>query len=137
MAYKPRIESNNLDLTSILSTINELPDAGASVETCTVTISTSVANSGVDVFAVSCFDVENGFYTAIYDNSTTGGDAPTFPFIINNVICGTVMFLRCYGAVIPMYSCSSGITLQSVSSGIFVVTAPAGSSETITYIDID
>ena len=26
--YKPRIESNNLDLTSILSTINELPDAG-------------------------------------------------------------------------------------------------------------
>lgn len=30
--YKPRIESNNLDLTSILSTINELPDAGASVE---------------------------------------------------------------------------------------------------------
>ena len=26
--YKPRIESNNLDLTSILSTINELPEAG-------------------------------------------------------------------------------------------------------------
>ena len=36
--YKPRIESNNLDLTSILSTINELPDAGPSVETCTVTL---------------------------------------------------------------------------------------------------
>lgn len=39
MAYKPRIESNNLDLTSILSTINELPDAGASgptLETCTI-----------------------------------------------------------------------------------------------------
>lgn len=35
--YKPRIESNNLDLTSILSTINELPDAGASVETATIT----------------------------------------------------------------------------------------------------
>lgn len=32
MAYKPRIESNNLDLTSILSAINELPEAGASVE---------------------------------------------------------------------------------------------------------
>lgn len=46
--YKPRIESNNLDLTSILSTINELPDAGGggggsggggTLETCTVTLS--------------------------------------------------------------------------------------------------
>lgn len=31
MAYKPRIESNNLDLTSILSTINELPEASKGV----------------------------------------------------------------------------------------------------------
>lgn len=38
MAYKPRIESNNLDLTSILSTIKELPDAGPSVETCRLRI---------------------------------------------------------------------------------------------------
>lgn len=30
--YKPRIESNNLDLTSILSTINELPDAGGETQ---------------------------------------------------------------------------------------------------------
>lgn len=40
--YKPRIESNNLDLTSILAIINELPEAGPSgptLETCTVTIS--------------------------------------------------------------------------------------------------
>lgn len=37
MAYKPRIESNNLDLTSILSTINELPEAGSGGTTLTVT----------------------------------------------------------------------------------------------------
>lgn len=36
--YKPRIESNNLDLTSILSTINELPDAGDAAGVCTITI---------------------------------------------------------------------------------------------------
>ena len=29
--YKPRIESNNLDLTSILSTINALPEAGKGI----------------------------------------------------------------------------------------------------------
>ena len=35
--YKPRIETNNLDLTSILSTINELPEAskGASIDVIT------------------------------------------------------------------------------------------------------
>lgn len=46
MAYKPRIESNNLDLTSILSTINDLPEAGSGgggtdgtdLKTCTLTV---------------------------------------------------------------------------------------------------
>lgn len=36
--YKPRIESNNLDLTSILSTINELPDAGGGTAQGSVTV---------------------------------------------------------------------------------------------------
>lgn len=37
MAYKPRIETNNLDLTSILSTIDELPEAAKPEQTKTVT----------------------------------------------------------------------------------------------------
>lgn len=37
--YNTTLQSNNIDLQSILNTINELPDAGsggAAVETCTV-----------------------------------------------------------------------------------------------------
>lgn len=56
--YKPRIESNNLDLTSILSTINELPEAGASMETCTVNIS-------------SVFGFYSVNYTAVVDGKPT------------------------------------------------------------------
>lgn len=62
MAYKPRIESNNLDLTSILSTINELPDAGGGTpRVCTITISKD-ANSRFDIYIdlVHYVDAETG-----------------------------------------------------------------------------
>lgn len=44
MSYKADLQSNNVDLQSILATINALPEAGGgggsgSIETCTVTIS--------------------------------------------------------------------------------------------------
>lgn len=41
MAYKPIIEANNLDLTSMLSTINELPEAG--IKTITTTTPTNIS----------------------------------------------------------------------------------------------
>lgn len=75
--YKPRIESNNLDLTSILSTINELPEAGSggpTLETCTVTFVPE--RSGI--FDSLCYTtLEDGEYTFVSSNVDSGGGSVT------------------------------------------------------------
>ena len=72
--YKPRIESNNLDLTSILSTINELPDAGPSVETCTLTIigdTGDLGNSSL-YYVNEQLNTQTGTYYAMGEASISG-----------------------------------------------------------------
>lgn len=59
--YNSIIEQNNLDLTSILSTINELPEAAASVETCTVVITSHCSVDYMPDFWAYCYSDE-GFY---------------------------------------------------------------------------
>lgn len=87
--YKPRIESNNLDLTSILATINELPDAGGGsveVETCTVNVHVSV---DFDSAAVSYTTVVDGSIRVITNKPLTEQDNE---FV---VVKGTALTIRC------------------------------------------
>ena len=67
--YKPRIETNNLDLTSILSTINELPDAGPSVETCTLTM--SIQSPSVSPTALVCILADGSFIDKNFGGGST------------------------------------------------------------------
>ena len=67
--YKPRIESNNLDLTSILATINELPDAGPSVETAEIQLIAS--DAWYDPASIKYVDAEGIFREETIQADTT------------------------------------------------------------------
>lgn len=67
--YKPRIESNNLDLTSILSTINELPEAGGGVETAEIQLISS--DAWYDPAWIKYFDAEGIFREETIQADTT------------------------------------------------------------------
>ena len=67
--YKPRIESNNLDLTSILSTINELPEAGPSVETAEIQLIST--DDWYDPARIKYFDAEGIFHEETIQADTT------------------------------------------------------------------
>lgn len=96
--YKPRIETNNLDLTSILSTINELPDAGPNIEVSTVTIP---ATMEIPFGTVSC-RVAVLIYTTPEMNSVKIGEnsasVVTLPYTFY-VPKGSIIYL--YSSRIP------------------------------------
>ena len=123
--YKPRIESNNLDLTSILSTINELPEAGGSTAGyCNITIQ---AYSPGD--AVAYIDPTN---TAKYIPAI-GAYSSTY-----QVRCGSMLYCSTnasyMGVTIP-----DGInyTAESASNKLLVVIPSEPMDFTITVFNDD
>ena len=110
--YKPRIESNNLDLTSILSTINELPDAGPSVETCTINVDCSGLNYCTQYVAYTA--LENGVLTSKCVSGYTLNTS------ISDVVCGTpfVVSFNNGGLTSAQASYSGGVTRLSLDPNI-------------------
>lgn len=114
--YKPRIESNNLDLTSILSTINELPEAGPSVETCTVVLS-----GAVEYCVVTTYD--NNVITSHYYTFSSSGDLAA-PVELTNVVCNSIMIIKS-NAGIPSFDIDEEIQLlKKVSEQLPIFSAP-------------
>lgn len=108
--YKPRIESNNLDLTSILSTINDLPEAGSGgsgsggLETCKLIMSYSAT--------YVIYQPALGEY--IYWRAEVPGDS----IVGADVLCGSLIL-----------GVSQAATVENaifISYNTWLITAPAG-----------
>lgn len=138
--YEPRIESNNLDLTSILSTINELPDAGSggggSIETCTVNI---VIHSGGKVltYGYSSVTNDNEVRTTYIDFGSSVATNTTIS--LENVVCGSLV--HCYLAGSSNYVVVDGLEalVEPYGNMCFFAQAPttANSIGTINVYDDD
>lgn len=85
------LRDNNLDLTSILSTINELPEAGSSgptLDTCTVALSLGLIFTDLKYSVVKCTRVINGeIVPASVSIDSIAGN-------ISEVLCGSIMFIQ-------------------------------------------
>ncbi len=102
MSQKTDLQSNNVDLQSILATINALPEAGggggAEIETCTVRLNVSTLMGDPVHFIFMCVVYENGVVKSLilpsseFDEYGAGGNN----FInIENVVLGTVFWVSC------------------------------------------
>ena len=86
MGYQAELQSNNVDLQSILNTINELPDAssgGTNLETCTVTLDDSNAPSLAQVRVVGTKLVD-GVITPFNVMDTN---------VITDVLCDSILYI--------------------------------------------
>ena len=146
MAYKPRIESNNLDLTSILSTIDELPDAGASVETCTVVLNIMayVENPELGNFWALCYS-DGVFYPRDLSGEISLAAAPpeeelyTTTHTISDVVRHSVLAINSGNPNIgtaQVTDVSGAVKVADNYSGIqaYIITAENGSTAVIGYI---
>lgn len=144
--YKPRIESNNLDLTSILSTINELPEAGPSVETCTVVVSVkgnTFYNTGLSGLWAFCYsedyyiaDVSDAsFETGTVYDAVYGGTFNTWKYTVPNVVRNSfVNLISGCGAMVA--NCLGGSILYGAwdTEALIAITAEAGGTARIELI---
>ena len=88
MSYNSTLQANNVDLQTILDTVNALPKAssGGSVETTTVTISTN----------------SNRVWATVYEDGeikTISEMAPLIGYEIPNAVCGSSLMVRVINAV--------------------------------------
>ena len=123
MTYNTDLQANNANLQSILNTINNLPEAGgsgASVETCTVTIST--ADSGFDIY-FNTID-ENG--DATINTAEWVSDRMVSFATLTNVICGSIIILK--AAIANMYIDGSA-ELYNLGVAPSIIKAPTVAGE--------
>ena len=117
--YNSTLQSNNTDLQAILNTINELPEAGTAIETCTVKVNSNTSSYRFDTIGYTTVDSDGNLSAEtvkVSANTTT----------IENVVCGS------------MLACMKGQGLASATVGvvkiysntsygcIFKITASAG-----------
>lgn len=101
--YNTTIAQHNTELQDILTTVNELPDAGGSSETCTVTIN---------------------FYQAVYPYlrylavingetvlTTFDGDSAVTTITLTDVLVNSLLYCQSSTSN-PIYSTTSGITAE-------------------------
>lgn len=107
MSNLSRIQNNNASLDACIEKANALPDAGsggASVETCTVTLSLSTSLSGNTAMLLSygCMQLIDGVISCI-----TGIVTSTKSVVIENVIQGSLCAITLVNTSIKNYYISS------------------------------
>ena len=104
MSNKTQLQTNNTTLDGYITRINaakevaaSLPEAGGSgssgdIETCTVTINCYPEyGAPIDIFAAMTWDGAS-------ISMTTGGNTGSSQYIIENVVCGSILVLYGYGS---------------------------------------
>ena len=133
MSFKTDLQSNNTDLQAILDTINALPEAGSSgggsVETCTVTITSSTY---IEYLCATVATTE-GISGCLYNS---GGIGDVVTYTIENVLCNSYIGILSRVAL-PVFNISGGATVVEFASGFITFKAPpeAGANSTITIYD--
>lgn len=130
------LSKNTTDLQAILAAVNALPDAGggsggASVETCSVTLTCSDGNATVLAYYYLCY--ENETIMMKYGLPPTGGSSHGTPLTLTNVVCGSEMCVRYGGSSTATFITVDGIEIIIRSSNVvaFSVTAGAGYTASI------
>ena len=84
MSNKSELQSNNTDLQTILEMVTNLPEAGKTINTCSINITTSTGNPTIEHLIYS--KLENGSITIGYIENTQP------PINLDNVVCGSAFF---------------------------------------------
>lgn len=150
MNIKSELQSNNVDLQTVLDKVNALPDAGSggsgggvSVETCTVTVEKTA--SGGSVQGISATTVEGGIVAGREYGYILSGETQLIPSgqtgsITLEVVCGTIISLFCSGGIIT-YSYTDNLdNLTTVSYNTrpcWLLRALPGETATISFADLD
>lgn len=130
MNIKSELQSNNVDLQTVLDKVKSLPDAGSggsggggAVETCTLVLVNDWVNEFC--FAVTRF-VDGEITDNNWDNTVWDGDSMT----IENVLCNSSV-----GIVQPPFTGDFAYSLSgadTIEHGVYKITAPSGGVATIT-----
>ena len=129
MSYKTDLQSNNTDLQSILAKINALePNAGGSVDTCSVELS---VGWNITKLCYQAYSPEQGVYLVELTDLSTS-------YTMANVVCGSVVYLQSSGSS-KFYSVTNGGVETFTGSSSFQkehilhITAAKGLSTTVSF----
>ena len=108
MGFKTELQSNNIDLQTILNKVNALPEAGggggASVETCTIILNST--SYGMFVCSVNTDYGIDSWFNNFFDNLNYGDPPQT----VYDVVVGTSITIFAYGEM-PGYQIEGGYEL--------------------------
>ena len=133
MSYKTDLQSNNVDLQSILNTINSLPEAGSGgggIETCTVTIKNTDTIVPLYIDWIYAAVVTNGVimkYSAEYISLLNGGT-----FIIENCVKNSIVVFQALDGSASTYE---NATLLNDTYGQFVSFVGADGTDVVLGIE--
>ena len=120
MSNKTRLQTNNTNLQALITKANTLPDAGGgssggSVETCTVKILNNITSLGHKIGGLGYSYLDDaGNISATY----SGNNNTQTEIILENVICGSLLYLFNFGYDFVGYTLSGGIIdLDNLSPG--------------------
>ena len=115
MSFKTDLQSNNIDLQTILTMVNELPESGSggsggiNTNTCNVTVNITYGSSDWHLYYVAGLD-DNGNY--IYNNITTKNGSYTI-----HPLCESLIFTDLIGIL----SATDGVVLYGSGSGTSII----------------
>lgn len=110
---------------------------GASIDTCTVTIMSRIGGY-LHCYGATCYS--DGKVNAIVDGQNVGNGTQATNITLKNVVCGSVLYVKTNGAIIPAYSVTNNSEVYAFDtngSWVVKVTASPNVSETITLWDDD
>lgn len=133
MSNKSRLQTNNTNLQELIGKANALPDAdsgsgdGASVETCTVEIT---SDDGCISACIATLFQNDEYDYAYYDVRYNASNVIT-PISISNVVCGSSVYVASSFGIAGFETSNCEFVRVMSNSGFFKVTANQNGVATI------